>query len=234
MRAPSKKFIIVLAGILLLTLAGLAGAVYYRQDILAKTNVELTAVNDELKKSKEIAARAEEARRLLEQDRTRLASIDMEVTDASYIPTMLKDLERVAKDTKNQVDSIQPDAAPVEPRRIDQKRDVDAATKEAKPGEAKKEPTKPEDPYIAQAIRISLKGSYVSTEAFLNRLVTFPKIVGVDEIGMRPVDDRGDELLVSIKLIAYVMKPDKMPVIRPTAQASAAVTPAAATTGGTH
>ena len=88
-------------------------------------------------------------------------------------------------------------------------REIERATGAEESASARK-PTAPL-PYDAFHIRASMTGGYGQILAFLHRLTRFPKIVGVEEVHIRPIvqtDSGGPRhlLQVEVRLKAYVLK----------------------------
>jgi hypothetical protein len=162
----------------------------------------------------------------LEKDRAQIRFLETAVTDSAYVPTLLKQLEEVAVQTHNRVLGVQPQLVAQAPTKLDQRRDPEAQAKgEGEGGEKKKKEPAPE-PYTRLSIQVNLVGGFQSTQAFVERLTKFPKIVAVEQMQVRPHQvetgaKTDDSLLdVEVNLTAYVMKD---PAAKPAVTASAAV-----------
>jgi Tfp pilus assembly protein PilO len=201
---PSKSLIGILAGVLLISLLAMGGAFWYYQDTTTKLNAQLDAKKRELDESKKVAARRAEAEAQLQKNRAELTHLELGVPPAEFMPTMLKDLERLARETDNRVEQVQPEPVALKPP-------------PPPPKEGEKQVAPPEDPYVKQPVRISLVGTFTSMEEFINRLQQFPKIVAVDEIAIRPEQDssggKGNtgRLKVQLRLMTFMMKEEPAP-----------------------
>src|SRR3569833_1408136 len=176
---PTKSTIALLSGTLVLVVFVTGGIVWYQQDSLGKTLVSLEQKKTEMHDGQRIARRREEAHAALEQDRQQLAFLENGVSDAAYVPTLLKQLEELAHGTQNQVLGVRPQVETAAPTRIQQRRDPDAAAKggssDAKDKDGKDKTEAKPEPYTRLCIQVSLEGCYKSTQDFLDHLTRFPK-----------------------------------------------------------
>jgi hypothetical protein len=207
---PTKATIALLGGVLALVIIGTGTIVWFQQQKLTETVVILKAREAEKADGHKIARQRDEMRVALEQDRAELLYLENGVSDAAYVPTLLKQLEELASTTQNRVLGVRPIADTRGPTRIEQRRDPNA---QAKPGSPEEKPEAPPEPYTRLAIQVSLVGSYQSSQAFVDRLTRFPKIVSVEELQLRPHHTVGlpspkDQGLldVEVKLTAFIMK----------------------------
>jgi Tfp pilus assembly protein PilO len=216
-----------------LVVIGAGTVLWFQEKALAETTAGLRAKQAEMKDGHKVARQRDEMRASLEQDRAQLLYLENGVSDAAYVPTLLKQFEDLAATTHNRVLGVRPIADVRGPSRLEQRRDPNATGKAD--DKEKKETVKPE-PYTRLGIQVSLVGSYQSSQAFIDRLTRFPKIVSVEEAQMRPhsaagVNDAREKGLldVEVKLTAFIMK-DSAPAARAT---ESAVT-ARAGVGGTN
>jgi hypothetical protein len=222
---PTKGLIALLGGALGLLLLATAGIAWAQNGALSDMRLKVQAKQTEVRDGQSRERRREEALDSLEKDRERLRFLESAVSDAAFVPTLLKQLEDLAVQTHNRVLAVQPMVQVQAPTRLQQRRDPEAQAKgeeAAKDGAKGEEKKKPEEPYTPLTIQVSLVGGYQSTQAFVQRLTQFPKIIAVEELQLRPhhAEDRQADLLdVEVKLTAYVMK-EKAPA-RPALTASA-------------
>ena len=210
---PTKNTIIILGALLGLVVVAMAGILWLQGSMLDETQQKLAARETELKDGQLVARRREDARTALEADRAQLKFLETAVSDSAYVPTLLKQLEDLATSTKNQVLGVRPQLVAEAPTKLQQRRDPDAQAKEGEPaGDGKEEKKKPE-PYTRLIIQVNLVGRFDSTQAFVDRLTRFPKIVAVNELQLRPhraaggkPEDSDGLLDVEIRLTAFVMK----------------------------
>lgn len=189
---------------------------FLQKNALAETDKVLQAKEAELQDGERVARRRDAARENLERDRTQLQFLETAVSDAEYVPTLLAQVERLAKTTHNKVLGVRPQLQTAGPSRIEQRRDPEAQGKSGDGADGDKPAPRPE-PYTPLLIQVNLVGSYQSAQSFVDRLTRFPKIIAVEEVQMRPhrqnaaVYDSSALLDVELKVTAFVMKPDATP-----------------------
>jgi len=232
---PTKGTIALLGGVLGLVVISSGTVIYFQEKALAETTANLAAKQAEMKDGHKVARQRDEVRAALEQDRAQLLYLENGVSDAAYVPTLLKQFEELAATTHNRVLGVRPIADVRGPTRLEQRRDPNAQGKADSGDKDKKETVKPE-PYTRLGIQISLVGSFQSSQAFIDRLTRFPKIVAVEEAQMRPHSTMGTEgakekglLDVEVKLTAFIMKDSA-----PAAKATESAVTARAGVGGTN
>jgi len=201
------------------------GLFWLQRSALDQASKTLRAREAELNDGKRIAARQAMADQLLEQDRAQIRFLESGVSNAAYVPTLLKQLEDLGKSTQNKVLGVRPTAVTKAPTRLQQRRDPDAQS-DGSGSEDDKKAKAPEEPYTRLVIDVNLIGTYQSSQQFVSRLMRFPKIVAVDELQLQPhkaatVKDPSGQLDVRLKLTAFVMK-ENTPAARVTT-ASAAI-----------
>jgi Tfp pilus assembly protein PilO len=209
---PTKTSIGLLGGGVVLALLCGGGVFWLQQGALANATTELKNKNTELSEGRQIARRRDAARESLERDREELRFLEVGASDAAYVPTLLEQIESVAKQTGNQVRSIRPVAAEKAPTRLQQRRDPTAAERAGNgTGDEKAKEEKKPDPYTKLGIQISLFGTYQSVQLFTDRLQRFPKIIAVDELQLHPY--KGPEIAsdntvldAQMKVSAFLMK----------------------------
>jgi hypothetical protein len=197
--------------VLALVILGSGGIVWFQQQKLSETAAILRSREAEMADGHKVARQRDEVRLSLEQDRAELLYLENGVSDAAYVPTLLKQLEELAGTTQNRVLGVRPIADTRGPTRIEQRRDPNAQAKSG--SSTDKEAEAPPEPYTRLAIQVSLVGSYQSSQAFVDRLTRFPKIVSVEELQLRPHHTVGlpspkeqGLLDVEVKLTAFIMK----------------------------
>jgi len=140
----------------------------------------------------------------------RLAVLEPTLPTYAYVPTFLRQIERLALDTSNKVSGVKPlpllERAPV-PAPAQGESGANGAAKPATPAE--KEPSAI-DMYDRVPIEFNLSGEYWQTVRFLERLSKFPKMLAVDDISLTPVNQavglRAPDLRVKMNLLALIQK----------------------------
>jgi hypothetical protein len=211
---PTKGTIAILAVAFGLIILASGGFFWVQRGWLAETTDALAAKQAELSDGQAIAKRRERAHNDLEADRALIANLEPGVSSSAYVPTLLKQLEALAKMTDNRVVGGRPQSVQPGPSKFEQRRDPDAQAKgqSSEGGEKKEEEVAPE-PYTRLEIEVNLQGKFASGQRFVNSLMTFPKIVAVEQLGMRPKpvgeNDAPGLLEIQLKLTAFIMKDDQ-------------------------
>jgi Tfp pilus assembly protein PilO len=232
------------AGILAAALVGLAaggGALLYQQESsLANVVKQLQDAEKQRDESARVASRLADTEMRYKQDTEHLKFLEASLPSMEYVPTLLKQIEQLCRDTHNEVRSIRPDAAPAKPvraavRRTDPEAQGDDANKPA-------EKPKPE-PYDRLQIQVALTSGFPEYQSFLQQLTKFPKIIAVDRVQLRPRTDNdhpsgAPHLDVDMQLTAFILKdtaaapaPDPVAAGAPTGQTTPAAVSAAVTGG---
>src|SRR5689334_520097 len=186
---PTKNTLVLLAAVLGLLTVALGGVLWLEWTATVQTNQVWQTKDAELRDGQKIARRREDARRSLDEDRQQIHFLENSVSDAAYVPTLLKQLEDLATSTHNRVLAVRPQVvADPGPTKMQQRKDPDAALKDTGSGDNKDAEKKVEkvDPYTRLGIQVTLVGGYQSTQLFIDRMMRFPKILSVDEIQLRP------------------------------------------------
>ena len=120
----------------------------------------------------------------------KLQHLELSVTQASYVPTLLTDLEKCGKANGIEVTGVRPIEDP-------------ASRTKSKDSMEKK-------PYDEQNIEVKGRGTYADVQKFVAAMQTFPKIVAVRMLDLAPKTgpgETGDTLDVTIDLRAYIFAP---------------------------
>src|SRR5688572_8420896 len=131
---PTKSTIIALGGVLTLVVVASGTGIWFQQKALSEATALYRQRQSEMDDGKKIARRRDEVRTALEQDRAQLLYLETGVSDAAYVPTLLKQLEELGSTTHNQVLGVRPIADTRGPTRIEQRRDPNAQGKSGSGG----------------------------------------------------------------------------------------------------
>ncbi len=118
------------------------------------------------------------------------------VSENDYVPTLLKQIERLAKDNGLRVDS--------------QQQSFEAAPEPPTDPEARKKFVN--QPYDKEFITLRVRGRYWNLARFMYRLTEFPKILSVEKLDYHPEASDSNQspvLGVTINLTGYLFKPDQ-------------------------
>ena len=212
-------------------LAGAAAAILIAGGAAAfALNTEVTALHRkadtreaEVGSSEQVAKRYQLTLTSYNETLSQIQDLETSVSQSSYVPTLLQQLQALAASTHLTVSAVRPLAAPAAPA-------VTAATAGTTSG-AKHKTAPP--PYDTLDIQVDVKGTYANTAAFLYHLTRFPKIVSVTSAQMRPDVVGPDQnplasptIMTSMHLTAYVFHDDgTTPASGTAAPANATVAP---------
>ena len=189
---PSKQTAIIfgsLIGVLLLATAGYSSWQYTAQqenDAVIRTKTQ--QVQDSQVVAKQLDAKEAE----FAQVQGRIGRLETSVSETEYVPTLLKQIERLAKENKLRIDGQQQafEAAPEPPA------DVEARKKFVV------------QPYDKEIITLRVQGRYWNIARFLYSLTEFPKILSVDKLEFRPQGEEANKsplLSVTVSMTRRVL-----------------------------
>jgi Tfp pilus assembly protein PilO len=211
---PDRKVVFALLGIAALCLIGLGASLYraktgelsrLRQDFAAKEK-QYNDVQAKLTKQPELEAQSTKL-----QDR--LSVLEPSLPDNTYMPTFLRQIERLAITTSNRIVSIKPknkpsgpkgDAVKVNDETGEVMKPDTAAEKADDKGQKSKaaKDTKSRIPYDYSSIELKVDGTYGTILAFLAELQKFPKMIAANDISFTPKNGPGDQTQRSPDLTA--------------------------------
>jgi Tfp pilus assembly protein PilO len=210
---PSKKAIILLATVAVGEIAATSGIFLQQQAAYARANAVLEQKEQEREEGKRLASKLAGSQESLERDRQRLRFLETGVPRAAYVPTLLRQLERMARSTNNHVLGIRPQLE--KPKRVtktQRRRDPEADEKAAK-NPVTEEPANA--PYDRLRIQLNLSGTYASTQRFMQELTKFPKIMAVEGMALRPRPNEdggpGSFLTADLTVVAFIWKGAQLP-----------------------
>ncbi len=204
---PSRQtltLLAVLAGVGLLVCAGIYAMGSAK---LSKLTVQLESRRKAVEESKRIAERLEQAEMKYRSAESQVSFLENSVSTRDFIPTLLKQLERLGKSHNLRVLSVKPrlEQAATQPSRRDPAAQVEGdANSNDKQGENKPE----RKPYDSLTIDIEVTGTYANLMAFLNGITSFPKILEVNALQITPTTQcksfGSPELSMQINVTAYI------------------------------
>jgi Tfp pilus assembly protein PilO len=216
----TNRYILLLTAVFAVVVLG-GGALLWVQNSGVQSARRLLEEKEEtLVDSRRMARRFEQAQAAWLEDQAALQFLETGVSSAAYVPSLLKQLEDLGRDTRNRVLGVRPTVQSTAPRRIDQRRDPEAQAKGAEsPSATGDEPEAKPEPYTLLQINVRLVGTYDSIQDFVYRLTRFPKIIAVEQLQMQPhvqagVTRTGSEanlLNVEMELTAFIMKEAVVP-----------------------
>ena len=225
----AKRLIPILFGGAGLVLLGGAGILVGLNSELTTLQTSVQQKDAEVNSSEQIAHRYQTTLDSYNETQTHIKYLETSVSDRSYVPTLLAQMQALAAQTHLSVAAIRPTAsAPVAPTptpAADSGGVSTASTKKVAP-----------PPYDTLDVAVDVAGSYADTNTFLYDLTRFPKIVSVSSIQMHPgppLTPGGPMVITTnLKLTAFMFHDADTTATAADASvpASAAIVPAPAST----
>lgn len=202
-KPAAKRLIPILLGGAGLVLLGGSGMLVGLNSKLTALQTSAQQKDAEVSSSEQIAHRYQATLDNYNQTQSHIKYLETSISDKSYVPTLLAQLQALAAQTHLTMSAIRPTASPPPAAPA-------AAPAAADGGPAatglKKAPAPP--PYDTLDVAVDISGSYADTNIFLYSLTRFPKIVSVDSVQMHPGTSTapGGPLIVStsLKLTAFM------------------------------
>lgn len=193
---PNKQSCLVMGAITVLILGASAGMYVWQSGERVEMERQIAAKEKEAATGQKTADQLERVQQEATVIESKLRYLETSVAGSLYIPTLLKQVDNLAKSMNLKVQSI---------------RHNREATPNAAPPEASKEDRakfKPL-PYDYEHIDMEVNGDYWTIARFLHRLTTFPKILAVESIGFNPMGANlgaSPTLTVKLTLTGFVFK----------------------------
>ncbi|MFQ3548373.1 MAG: type 4a pilus biogenesis protein PilO [Armatimonadota bacterium] len=189
---------------------------------------KLKAVESEMQAKEEQVKTAAKTAQLLEKSkleyldaRAQIDFLEVSVSDQAYVPTLLKQLEYLGKETNLRVIGVKPQAdsegqtrRSLSSAKEASEGNVDQASKSKKKVEGSEEEVESKTPYNELKIDVEATGKYMNALDFIYKLTRFPKIIAVNSVQIYPSasDIMGSpELNIKVNVTAFVFK-DKKPL----------------------
>jgi Tfp pilus assembly protein PilO len=171
--------------------------------------------------NQEIAARYQDTLNNYNSTSTKLSFLEGAVSQNTYVPTLVQQIQHLATSTKLTVATIRPGSIVAPP-----------AAPAPVPGSTPAAAPAPPVPYSTMTITLDVAGTYPQIMSFVYSLPKFPKIVSVQSITLHPGAPGNGEpsLTAEISLSAYVFDQDA--TTDTTKSASSAETELGSTTAG--
>lgn len=193
---PNPKIFLVLTVTTLLVGSGLT---YMQYGGYTEATAEVEKLKKEAKNQEDVERELQAAIDRLNETRGKLVHLEQSVAETAYVPTMLKELEKLGTECGIQVTGVRPI-----PRQI-----VKPTNVKDENGETTKKARKP---YNELDIEVKGRGNYKAVLKFITGLTTFPKIVAARTVSLQPkVDSRiggKPSLDCTIELRSYLFPAD--------------------------
>ncbi len=179
----AKRLMMALMGGAGLILLGGGGALVGLNSHLADLQTAAQQKQQQVDGSEDIAKRYLATQDAYTQTQSRIQYLEASVSDKSYVPTLLGQLQALAATTHLNVTAVRPTASAPPPPPAPA-RPATGGDATASGGDAKKAPPPP--PYDTIDIAVDVTGTYADTATFLYSLTRFPKIISVAGVQMHP------------------------------------------------
>lgn len=190
---------------IVILLAG-GGGLYLLNNKIGDAQKAEAAKEAEVGSNKQIAGRYQTALATFDQAESRLQYLEASLPQNQYVPTLLEQLQSLAKSTDLVVQEVRPSAitqamaaAPTAPSTGGGGGDGDAPA----PSTPKQVPLS----YSTMNVELTVNGTYAHIMRFIYDLPHFPKILSVQSIALHP--DQGSLLNAKIAVTAYVFDPSQ-------------------------
>lgn len=200
---PSKKTCIVLAALMGGTLAGSGGLFVWQNGLIAQTEKLVADKQAEVADGEKVTKRLQVVETTYADTQKQIQYLETSVTASEYVPTMLKQMEDLAKQVNLKVSAVRPTMEP--------------APKPPADKEARK--TFKTWPYDKIHVDMDVSGSYWNVARMLFQLTEFPKIMSVEAVQVTPeirpdaqvLAGSSPNLNVKLKLTGFIFPTDGVP-----------------------
>lgn len=208
---PSKQTCFILGGTAGALVIACVGLYVWQTSQMTDIQKQIDDKRTEVASGQKIAAQLAQVESDFTATQSQLRFLETSVTENQYVPTLLHQMEGLAKSTNLQVNSVRPtfEMAPKpDPKKAQEDGD-------------KKAPPPP--PYDMIHIDMEVRGSYWDVAKMCYRLTEFPKIMQVDSVQLAPqgatAPAQSPPLGVHLRLTGFIFPNDG------TAASSAAMQP---------
>ena len=180
---------------------------------------EMDAKAKQVNESRQIAQELEQSKLQYLDARSQVRYLEASVSTQEYVPTLLKQIERLGKSVDLKVVAVRPVpivAKPAMHRSLASGKqaaegNVDAASQDQPDGKGGKSKKQKPPPYDELKIGLEAEGRYMNVLDFLYKLTSFPKIIAVNEIELAPPGNRlqafaSPTLNIKLNVTAFVLK----------------------------
>lgn len=196
MNRTPKPTTLALIAVAVLALGG--AITYWQYSIMSRSATRVAALQSRLAEAENADARVQESLAKLEEAREKLTHLELSVSEAAYIPTLLTEIEEMGARVGILVTGVRP----LDPRSRPRPSSDDGTEQQAE-----------RKPYQELEIEVKGRGSFQSVQRFLGELNRFPKIVAVHGVELQPRKSMGganyEGLDLTVKLRAFVFQNDR-------------------------
>ena len=195
---PSRQNCLILACLMGLLFAGGVGLYVWQTGQMAAIESEVKAKEEKVASSERTAKRLLAVEAEYADMQEKLRRLETSVTAGEYVPTLLRQMEGLAKSVQLQVGAVRPKLEP--------------APEPPKEKEARKKfvPW----PYDKIHIEMEVRGSYWNIAKLLYQLTEFPKIMAVESVQVQPgpavKTGKSTHLTANLKLTGFIFKNEEV------------------------
>jgi Tfp pilus assembly protein PilO len=183
-----------------------AGGLYILHGQIGDARQKEAAKVAEVGSNKQIASRYQTALSSFKDTQSKLQYLEASVPVKSYVPTLLQQLQSLAKSTNLVMSQVRPGTitqamanAPTPPG---------SASSSSSDSSAPAPPKQIPLSYSTMSVNLEVDGTYTEVMKFLYDLPKFPKILDVQSVALHPGQGAG-QLSATVQLIGYVFDPAK-------------------------
>ena len=196
---PSKQSLTGLGVAVVLLLVVLGFTYYELARRVHSLDVQIAEKTHKLENSQEIARRLSVVEQEYFDDQMKLSALEQGVSTRAYVPTLLRQVEELGKSVNLRVVGVRPKAPEASPAPPPSPNDDKTKVAVKKP-----------EPYDKLEIDIEMNGKYANVTKFLYGITSFPKIIAVNTIQLKPVSQpqliASPELSVKVNTTAFILK----------------------------
>ena len=219
---PDRKVVYALLAIAALCLIGLGASLYRAKTTqLGQLHTELRAKESQLEEVKTKITKQPELEAKYASLQARLSVLEPTLPDNAYMPTFLRQIERLTVTTNNSIVAIRPKAKTGVAKKSsgvtvnNETGEVSSVKPGANPASAKEEEGS-KVPYDYSSIELKVEGTYTTILDFLKELRKFPKMIAVNDVNFAPKqaagsreEQRSPSLTATMDLTAVITKGGK-------------------------
>ncbi|MBV9849327.1 MAG: hypothetical protein JO250_06540, partial [Armatimonadetes bacterium] len=181
-----KKITQAFVGIAALTFAAGGGLAFWLNGQISSGQGVAAGKEKEVGSSEQIAMRLGATQAAYDRTRSRIADLESSVSEKSYVPTLLQQLQSLAATTHLTVMSVHPSAIAAPPPPPAPAKAAEGGSSGTGGGTDVAAKKKPAPPYDTMNVDLSVVGTYADTVTFLYDLTRFPKILSVEGAQFSP------------------------------------------------
>lgn len=198
---PSRQTCYALGGLMILVLVSTVGVYTWQSGEIAAIETQADQKRVQVASGEKVAHRLQEVETTYAETQGKLRFLETSVTPGEYVPTLLRQMESLAKSVNLKVAAVRPTLEPAPPA-------PPASDKEARKN------WKPQ-PYDRLIVDMDVSGNYWSVAKLLYRLTEFPKIMTVETVQLTPREPKYGQspaLEVKMKVIGFIFPVKDTPV----------------------